>query len=104
MADQRLEECGADALILQRPGDPFALKFVFGVIDAGGNVECEHQRQPALRRGRSRETQCEAQRSSGRLHQWPVFPMLAQGSCGGRLSPFCSSSTEMLSGLRTKAI
>ena len=30
-----------------------------------------------------------------RDHQAPVFGMLAQGSAGGRASPFCNSSIEM---------
>ena len=34
----------------------------------------------------------------------PLFSILAQGSCGANLSPFCKSSTLTLSGLRIKAI
>ncbi len=37
-------------------------------------------------------------------YQWPILPMLAQGSCGASDSPSCSNSIEMLSGLRTKAM
>jgi len=39
-----------------------------------------------------------------RRYQLPVFSIEAQGSCGGRLSPRCRSSTEIPSGERTKAI
>jgi hypothetical protein len=34
----------------------------------------------------------------------PVFPIEAQGSCGGLAPPFCSSSIEMPSGERMKAM
>ena len=34
----------------------------------------------------------------------PVFGIDTQGSCGGRAAPFCRSSTEILSGERTKAM
>ena len=37
-------------------------------------------------------------------YQLPVFGIEAQGSAGGRRRPFCRSSTEMLSGERTKAM
>jgi hypothetical protein len=37
-------------------------------------------------------------------HHWPVFGIDAQGSAGARDPPFCSSSIEMLSGERTKAM
>lgn len=37
-------------------------------------------------------------------YQWPVFSMLDQGSAGARASPACSSSMEILSGERTKAM
>ena len=37
-------------------------------------------------------------------HQCPAFGIDAQGSATGRLPPFCSSSTEMPSGVRTNAI
>src|SRR5690606_41344358 len=42
--------------------------------------------------------------SAVRDHQLPVFGIEAQGSRGGSGSPFCSSSIEMLSGERTKAM
>ena len=38
------------------------------------------------------------------IYQWPVLSIDTQGSAGGSASPFCSSSTEILSGERTKAI
>ena len=41
---------------------------------------------------------------SSQNHQCPVFPMEDQGWAGGSASPFCSSSTEMLSGERMKAM
>ncbi len=37
-------------------------------------------------------------------YQVPMFGALAQGSATGRASPSCSSSTEMPSGVFTKAI
>ncbi len=37
-------------------------------------------------------------------YQAPTFGMLCHGSCGGSAAPFCSSSTEMLSGERTNAM
>ena len=37
-------------------------------------------------------------------YQDPVFGMLAHGSAFGSAAPFCSNSTEMLSGERTKAM
>jgi hypothetical protein len=37
-------------------------------------------------------------------YQLPVLGMEAQGSCGARASPACSSSMEMPSGERTKAM
>jgi hypothetical protein len=37
-------------------------------------------------------------------HQCPVFFIEIQGSLGGNLSPFCSNSIEILSGVRTNAI
>jgi hypothetical protein len=37
-------------------------------------------------------------------HQTPVFAIDAQGSCGGNDGPCCSSSMEMRSGERTKAM
>src|SRR6185437_9354881 len=43
-------------------------------------------------------------RRERQAHQWPVFDIDFQGSCGGRAGPFCRSSTEWLSGERTKAI
>ncbi len=39
-----------------------------------------------------------------RAYQVPVFGMLAQGSAGGLASPICKSSTEIPSGLFTKAM
>ena len=52
-----------------------------------------------------RQSCCQGKRQrGGAYHQCPVFSMLAQGSAGGRLSPACSSSTETLSGERTKAM
>ena len=38
------------------------------------------------------------------LYHEPVLAMLVQGSAGGSASPACSSSREMPSGVRTKAI
>ncbi len=40
----------------------------------------------------------------GRCYQTPVFSMEAQGSSGGSGSPLCSSSMEMLSGVRINAM
>ena len=37
-------------------------------------------------------------------YQTPVFSMEAQGSSGGNGSPLCSSSMEMLSGVRINAM
>ena len=37
-------------------------------------------------------------------HQAPVFGMLCHGSAGASGSPFCSNSTEIMSGERTKAM
>ena len=39
-----------------------------------------------------------------RCYQTPVFFMEAQGSSGGNGSPLCSSSMEMLSGVRINAM
>ena len=41
---------------------------------------------------------------AGSRHHLPVFGIELQGSAGGRASPFCRSSIEMLSGERTKAM
>ena len=43
-------------------------------------------------------------RLTARLTKLPVFGIDAHGSAFGSASPFCSSSTEMLSGERTNAI
>ena len=40
----------------------------------------------------------------GAAYHSPVFAMLAHGSAGGRGPSFCKSSTDMLSGERTKAM
>jgi nucleoside-diphosphate-sugar epimerase len=45
-----------------------------------------------------------APRLALQVHHAPVFGMLLHGSSGERAPPFCSSSTEMLSGERTKAM
>ena len=39
-----------------------------------------------------------------RCYQTPVFSMEAQGSSGGNGSPLCSSSMEILSGVRINAM
>jgi len=42
--------------------------------------------------------------SRQRPYQTPVFGIDVHGSAGGFASPFCSNSTEMLSGERTNAM
>ena len=59
----------------------------------GGRGDARRQQNP--------QRQAKAQRAR---HQWPVLAMLAQGSAGASASPFCNSSTDTLSGERTKAI
>lgn len=48
-------------------------------------------------------TRADAPPGSG-FHQLPVFGIDAQGSAGARCSPSCKSSSEMPSGVRTKAM
>src|ERR1700733_7252355 len=60
----------------------------------GGTHECTRREAETLA---AAELGCQP-------HQVPVLGMLFQGSFGGKASPFCSSSIEMLSGVRMKAI
>ena len=57
-------------------------------------------------RGDTREIRADDRdaRAGGHRYHVPVFCMLDQGSRGARRSPACSSSTEMPSGERMKAI
>ena len=70
------------------------------------HVEPERQRQPArrLRRRRREQRSPERRPERRRPHQWPVFAMLFHGSRGSSDPPICNSSTDTLSGERTKAM
>ena len=59
---------------------------------------------PATVRGRSGPGDDGAGSGPGRAHHSPVFSMLFHGSAGSSESPSCSSSNEMPSGERTKAM
>src|SRR5690606_38176958 len=66
-------------------------------------------RQRAIRRTRGLTTVTrtftnDRARNEPELYHLPTLGIDAQGSCGGFAPPFCSSSIEMLSGERTKAI
>ena len=87
----------------QRRRDATELHRVFKLINRTGDIERQQKRLAAVGRCRQRD-QCKTGGKSERPHQCPVFSMLAQGSCGGSASPRCSSSTETLSGERTKAM
>ncbi len=111
-----VEQRGADLCALERRREPAELERVFPRIDRARHVEPQRQRLPALGRGtgrpggqtrrrRPREGPCEGSREGPRgPHQCPVFSMLAQGSSGALASPRCKSSTDTLSGERTKAM
>ena len=63
---------------------------------AAPGSECRMARCPALKRRAPFERE--------RAHQLPVFAIDTQGSRGGSDPSFCSSSMEILSGERTKAM
>ena len=69
---------------------------------------CRHLR--GVKRGRDKDVRRHAPAEDfeaqfvPRRHQTPVFAIDAQGSRGSSAPPFCSSSTEIRSGERTKAM
>ena len=95
----------AHLLGIQRGGQAGALQGIFLGVHRRGHVERENKGKAAgglrLRRGGPQKA---GGQKGGRPYQWPVFSMLAQGSAGSSASPSCSSSTDTLSGLRTKAM
>ncbi len=95
---ERILHLGRD----QRAGKTAALQFVLAGVDRGRNVKREDERQPAT--GRAGRCRHGGREDRARPYQCPVLPMLAQGSSGAFAAPFCKSSTEMLSGERTKAM
>jgi len=89
---------GGLALAQWGAGDPAALQCVLAPVDRGRNVERQKQREAAFGGGgRSGEDRKEP-------YQCPELAMLAHGSSGVFAAPRCKSSTEMLSGDRTKAM
>jgi hypothetical protein len=59
------------------------------------SVVWRHRQAAPVDKKRTKLSQNAGHSAIGRpAHQWPVFGIDAQGSFGGRASPFCSNSTD----------
>ena len=97
-------DCGHHIGGHQRRGQALALLGILARIDRAGDIKRQQQSNAAGRVARCRQQHHGRCQTGAKPYQWPVLGMLAHGSAGGRGVPACSSSTEMLSGLRTKAM
>ena len=89
---------------VQRRGQPHALQIILHLVHGRGHIQRQNQRQPTGPGPGGQRRQSQKTDRGEKPYQWPVFSMLAHGSAGSSASPSCNSSTEILSGLRTKAM